>query len=77
MQLPAHRILLPKKSATNAANKAFIVNRIGDFGFSLAMFLIFVNFGSLDFLAVFQGAPERPEARADHHRAAAAGGRRR
>src|SRR4029077_20825876 len=38
-----------KKFATNAGNKAFIVNRIGDFGFSLAMFLIFRNFGSLDF----------------------------
>ena len=34
-----------KKFATDAGNKAFIVNRIGDFGFSLAMFLIFVNFG--------------------------------
>ena len=32
-----------KKSATNAGNKAFIVNRIGDFGFSLAVFLIFVD----------------------------------
>ena len=38
-----------KKSATDAGNKAFIVNRIGDFGFSLAMFLIVVNFGTLDF----------------------------
>ena len=39
-----------KKFATDAGNKAFIVNRIGDFGFSLAMFLIIVkNFGSLDF----------------------------
>ena len=38
-----------KKSATNAGNKAFIVNRIGDFGFSLAVFLMFINFGSLDF----------------------------
>ena len=38
-----------KKSATNAGNKAFIVNRIGDFGFSLAVFLIFISFGSLDF----------------------------
>ena len=38
-----------KQSATNAGNKAFIVNRIGDFGFSLAMFLIVVQFGSLDF----------------------------
>ncbi len=46
-----------KKFATNAGNKAFIVNRIGDFGFSLAMFLIFKNFGSLDFGTVFQQAP--------------------
>ena len=46
-----------KKSATDAGNKAFIVNRIGDFGFSLAMFLIFVTFGSLDFGKVFQQAP--------------------
>jgi len=46
-----------KKFATDAGNKAFIVNRIGDFGFSLAMFLIFRNFGSLDFGSVFQQAP--------------------
>jgi NADH-quinone oxidoreductase subunit L len=46
-----------KKFATDAGNKAFIVNRIGDFGFSLAMFLIFVNFHSLDFATVFQAAP--------------------
>jgi NADH-quinone oxidoreductase subunit L len=46
-----------KKSATNAGNKAFIVNRIGDFGFSLAMFLIVVNFGTLNFTQVFAGAP--------------------
>ena len=46
-----------KKFATNAGNKAFIVNRIGDFGFSLAMFLIFRNFGSLDFAEVFHKAP--------------------
>jgi len=44
-----------KKSATNAANKAFIVNRIGDFGFTLAIFLIYLNFKSLDFGAVFSG----------------------
>ena len=46
-----------KKFATDAGNKAFIVNRIGDFGFSLGMFLIFVNFGSLDFGKVFAQAP--------------------
>ena len=46
--------------ATNAGNKAFIVNRIGDFGFSLAMFLIFRQFGSLDFTKVFDGAKTMP-----------------
>src|SRR6202162_580102 len=49
-----------KKSATNAGMKAFIVNRIGDFGFSLAMFLIVINFGSLDFGKVFSAAPGKP-----------------
>jgi NADH-quinone oxidoreductase subunit L len=42
-----------KKSATNAGNKAFIVNRIGDFGFSLAVFLVMLNFHTLDFGGVF------------------------
>ena len=51
-----------RQSATNAGNKAFIVNRIGDFGFSLAMFYIFKNFGSLDFTKVFQQAPGASEA---------------
>jgi NADH-quinone oxidoreductase subunit L len=45
-----------KQSASDAGKKAFIVNRIGDFGFSLAMFLIFVNFGSFDFAKVFEQA---------------------
>src|SRR5579871_5864375 len=51
-----------KKSATNAGNKAFIVNRIGDFGFSLAMFLIVVNFGTLDFGSVFSHVAGKSEA---------------
>jgi len=46
-----------KKFATDAGNKAFIVNRIGDFGFSLAMFYIVKTFGTLDFAAVFSRAP--------------------
>jgi NADH-quinone oxidoreductase subunit L len=50
-----------KKFATDAGNKAFIVNRVGDFGFSLAMFLIFRNFGSLDFAEVFHKAPGATE----------------
>ncbi|HVP45807.1 MAG TPA: NADH-quinone oxidoreductase subunit L [Bryobacteraceae bacterium] len=51
-----------KKSATNAGNKAFIVNRIGDYGFSLAMLMIVVTFGTLDFGAVFAAAASKPEA---------------
>jgi NADH-quinone oxidoreductase subunit L len=51
-----------KKFATDAGNKAFIVNRIGDYGFSLAMFLIFVNFGTLDFGTVFAGVADKSEA---------------
>src|SRR5688572_25468661 len=49
-----------KKSATTAGNKAFIVNRIGDFGLSLAIFLIVKQFGTLDFPAVFAGAAQLP-----------------
>ncbi len=49
-----------KKFATDAGNKAFIVNRIGDFGFSLAMFYTFKHFGSLDFGTVFQQAANAP-----------------
>ena len=50
-----------KKFATDAGNKAFIVNRIGDFGFTLAIFLIFHNFQSLDFATVFHQAPGATE----------------
>ncbi len=46
--------------ATDAGNKAFIVNRIGDFGFSLAIFLIVRQFGSLDFSKVFDAAKPMP-----------------
>src|SRR5882724_3965878 len=42
-----------RKSAADAGKKAFIVNRIGDFGFMLGMFLLFRSFGSLDFQTVF------------------------
>ena len=49
-----------EKYATNAGNKAFIVNRIGDFGFALAMFLIVRQFGSLDFTRVFDSAKAMP-----------------
>ena len=49
-----------EKFATDAGNKAFIVNRIGDFGFSLAIFLIAIHFGSLDFGSVFSQAKNLP-----------------
>jgi len=42
-----------KKSASDAGKKAFIVNRIGDFGFMLGMFLIFRTFHTLDFSTLF------------------------
>jgi NADH-quinone oxidoreductase subunit L len=42
-----------KKSASDAGKKAFIVNRIGDFGFMLGMFLLFRTFKSLDFTTLF------------------------
>ncbi len=43
-----------KDSAAAAGKKAFIVNRIGDFGFLIALFLLIQHFGSLDFATVFQ-----------------------
>lgn len=46
-----------KKSATDAGKKAFIVNRIGDFGFLLGMFIIFWQVGSLNFVDVVAAAP--------------------
>lgn len=45
-----------KKTATDAGKKAFIVNRIGDFGFLLGMFTLFAAFGTLDFGSVFDAA---------------------
>ena len=49
-----------KKTATDAGNKAFWVNRIGDFGFMTGMFLLFRQFGTLDFSTVFQHAGAMP-----------------
>ncbi|HVH56283.1 MAG TPA: NADH-quinone oxidoreductase subunit L [Vicinamibacterales bacterium] len=45
-----------KKSASDAGKKAFVVNRVGDFGFILAMLIIFVTFGTLDIQAVAAAA---------------------
>ena len=41
-----------EKANADAGKKAFIVNRIGDFGFLIAMFLLFANIGTLDFVGV-------------------------
>jgi NADH-quinone oxidoreductase subunit L len=41
-----------------AAKNAFVVNRVGDFGLLIALFLMFGYFGSLDFVTVFEKAPE-------------------
>jgi len=45
-----------KKSASDAAKKAFIVNRVGDFGFALGIMLIFLTFHTIDFTEVFKAA---------------------
>lgn len=45
-----------KGTTGDAAKKAFVVNRIGDFGFLIGMFLIYLNFGSLTFREVFNVA---------------------
>jgi len=49
-----------KKSASDAGKKAFVVNRIGDFGFLLGIFLIFWTFGSVNFTEVFPLAAKYP-----------------
>jgi NADH-quinone oxidoreductase subunit L len=45
-----------RKEPADAGKKAFVVNRIGDYGFLLGMMLIFVTFGTLNFYDVFQSA---------------------
>src|SRR4051812_23315505 len=48
-----------KPAAADAGKKAFVVNRVGDFGFILGMLLIFVTFNTLDFQEVAAGAAGR------------------
>ena len=50
--------LYKKDSANSAAIKAFIVNRVGDFGFALGIFLIFYLFGTVNYNEVFQQIPQ-------------------
>jgi len=49
-----------KDSAASAGKKAFIVNRVGDFGFLIALLLLIKHFGSLNFEQVFQSASKMP-----------------
>jgi NADH:ubiquinone oxidoreductase subunit 5 (subunit L)/multisubunit Na+/H+ antiporter MnhA subunit len=52
---------LDKKSAADAGRKAFVVNRIGDFGFLLGMFLLLSQFGTLSFAkSATASPPSRP-----------------
>ena len=47
-----------RPSASAAAKKAFVVNRIGDFGFMVGLMIVFTSFGTLSFAGVFERAPE-------------------
>ena len=49
-----------EKANADAGKKAFIVNRIGDFGFLVAMFMLFANIGALDFVGVNAAASGMP-----------------
>src|SRR4051812_29791724 len=49
-----------KKSAADAGKKAFITNRVGDWGFVLGIFLIYMTFGTLDFRAIQNAAAAMP-----------------
>jgi NADH-quinone oxidoreductase subunit L len=49
-----------KKTATDAGNKAFWVNRVGDLGFLLGLFLLFRQFGTLDFSPIFHDSATLP-----------------
>lgn len=51
-----------KPTAATAAKKAFVVNRVGDMGLALAMFVMFATFGSIGFSEVFGAAPTASEA---------------
>ncbi len=50
-----------RKSAAAAGSKAFIVNRVGDFGFLVGLLLIFTTFGAFDYAGIFASAPWKLE----------------
>ncbi len=49
-----------KKSAADAGKKAFLVNRVGDFGFALGILLLIASTGTVDYAGVFAAAPGLP-----------------
>ena len=49
-----------KKSAADAGKKAFIVTRVGDFGFTVGVLLVFATFGSIDFGTIFKAVAANP-----------------
>ncbi len=58
------------QAKADAGKKAFIVNRIGDVGFMIAMFMLYANVGTLDFVRIFAaGARHVRVRRRGHHRA--------
>ena len=64
-----------KPSAATAAKKAFVMNRVGDAGLAVGMFLMFSTFGTLSYAGVFAGAPAAEPRRADRDGVAVAAGR--
>ena len=48
-----------RETANNAAIKAFIVNRVGDFGLAIGIFIIFLSFGTLNFEEIFSSESSR------------------
>jgi len=64
--LSAHRFWYERSRPRTRGKKAFVVNRIGDFGFLLGVFLIFWTFGSVNFSEVFPLAAKYPWLRRPH-----------
>ena len=56
-----------RPSAVAAAKKAFIVNRIGDFGFAIGIFLTYTTFGTVEISAILSQADDVRDATAAHH----------
>ena len=54
-----------KDSANNAAIKAFLVNRVGDFGLAIGIFLIYLHFNTINFNDVFQLIPQHTDKKID------------